>query len=130
MYLYLQFHRYRSEVLSHLHHVPLSTLISLTLPRHTPLSSIASGRSSGLHPVSVGGCFMKLRAGWHDFARSCVGVHRSTLLLPQRCPACMVCLTLIVFVVGGRTVAALWGAASRTCPILLALITKCFTRNL
>ena len=53
--------------------------------RHYSLSLIASDRSSGLHS----------------------GIHRSTSLmssslLPQQCPACLVHLTWIVFVMGGR----------------------------
>ena len=42
----------------HHHHVALSARISLTLSRHPSLSSIASSRSSGLHPVSTQRCFM------------------------------------------------------------------------
>ena len=37
----------------HHHHVTLSAWISLILSRHLSLSSIASGSSSGLHPVSA-----------------------------------------------------------------------------
>ena len=48
-----------------------------------------------------------MRAGRPGFARPCEGVHRSTslmrsFLLLQQCPACLVHLTLIVFVMGGR----------------------------
>ena len=50
---------------------------------------------------------MYVRAGRPAFARSYAGVHRSTslmssTLLLQQCPACLVRLTLIVFVMGGR----------------------------
>ena len=81
--------------------------ISLTLSRHFSLSFIASGRSSGLHPVSSHSCWMYVRAGRPAFARPCVGVHRSTSLMSsslllQQCPACLVRLTWIVFVIGGR----------------------------
>ena len=81
--------------------------ISLTLSRHFSLSLIASGRSSGLHPVSSHRCWMDVRAGRPAFARPCVGVHRSTSLMSsplplQQCPACLVRLTWIVFVMGGR----------------------------
>ena len=53
------------------------------------------------------------------------GVHRSTSLMSsslllQQCPACLVCLALTVFVMGGRTVGALWDVAFRTCSKLLA----------
>ena len=44
---------------------------------------------------------MYVRAGRTAFARPYVGVHRSTSLL-QQCPACLVRLTWIVFVMGGR----------------------------
>ena len=79
--------------------------ISLTLSRHLSLSFIASGRSSGLHPVSLHSCSMYVLAGRP--ARPYVGVHRSTSLMSsplllQQCPACLVRLTWIVFVMGGR----------------------------
>ena len=81
--------------------------ISLTLSHHFSLSSITSGRSSGLHPVSSHTCCMYVRAGRPAFARPYVRVHRSTSLMSsslllQQCPACLVCLTWIVFVMGGR----------------------------
>ena len=91
----------------HHHHVVPLARISLTLPRHFSLSFIASGRSSGLHPVSSHSCCMYVRAGRPAFARPYVGVHRSTSLMSsslllQRCPACLVRLTWIVIVIGGR----------------------------
>ena len=91
----------------HHHHVVLVARISLTLCRHFSLSFIASGRSSGQHPVSSHSCWMYVRAGRPAFARSCVGVHKSTSLMSsslllQQCPACLVRLTWIVFVIGGR----------------------------
>ena len=81
--------------------------ISLTLSHHFSLSFIASGRSSGLHLVSSQSCCMYVRTGRPAFAWSYVGVHRSTSLmglslLLQQCPACLVRLTWIVFVMGGR----------------------------
>ena len=92
----------------HHHHVVLVARISLTLSRHSSLSFIASGRSSGQHPVSSHSCWMYVRAGLPAFARPCVGVHKSaslmsSSLLLQQCPACLVRLTWIVFVIGGRT---------------------------
>ena len=102
--------------------------ISLTLSRHLSLSLIASGLSSGLHPVSSHSCCMYVLAGHPAFARPYVGVHMSTSLMSsslhlQQCPACLVRLTLIVFVMGGgaggRILGALWGVAARTCLILL-----------
>ena len=91
----------------HHHHVVPPVRISLTLSRHFSLSFIASGRSSGLHPVSSHSCCMYVRAGRPDFARPYVGVHRSTSLMSsslflQQCPACLFRLTWIVFVMGGR----------------------------
>ena len=92
----------------HHHHyvVPLAR-ISLTLSRYFSLSFIASSRSSGLHPVSSHSCCMYVRAGRPAFARPYAGVHRSislmsSSLLLQQCPACLVRLTWIVFVMGGR----------------------------
>ena len=96
-----------SFVNHHYHHVVPLARISLTLSRHFSLSVIASGRSSGLHPVSSHSCCMYVRAGHPAFARLYVGVHRSTSLMSsslllQQCPACLVRLTWIVFVMGGR----------------------------
>ena len=81
--------------------------ISLILSRHFSLSFIASGRSSGLHPVSSHSCCMYVLAGRPTLARPYVGVHRSTSLMSsslllQQCPACLVRRTWIVFVMGGR----------------------------
>ena len=66
-----------------------------------------SGRSSGLHPISSHSCWMYVHAGRPAFARPYVGVHKSTSLMSsslllQQCPACLVHLTWIVFVIGGR----------------------------
>ena len=81
--------------------------ISLTLSHHFSLSFIASGRSSGQHPVSSHSCLMYVCAGRPAFAQPCVGVHKSTSLMSsslllQQCPVCLVRLTWIVFVIGGR----------------------------
>ena len=81
--------------------------ISLTLSRHFSLSFIASDRSSGLYPVSSHSCCMYVRAGRPAFAWQYAGVHRSTSLMSsslllQQCPVCLVRLTWIVFVMGGR----------------------------
>ena len=91
----------------HHHHVVLLTRISLTLSRHLSISFIASGRSSGLHPVSSHSCCMYVRAGHPAFAWPYAGVHRSTSLMSsslllQQCPACLVRLAWIVFVMGDR----------------------------
>ena len=121
IYIYIYIHIYH-----HHHVVPLSR-ISLTLSHHFSLSFIASGRSSGLHPVSSQSCCMYVRADHPAFARPYVGVHKSislmsSSLLLQLCPACLVRLTCIVFVMeaGGCIVGALLGVAARTCLILLA----------
>ena len=45
---------------------------------------------------------MKVRAGRPAFARPCEGVHRSTSLLLQQYLACLVRLTGIVLVMGGK----------------------------
>ena len=89
------------------HHVVLLARISLTLSCHFSLSFITSGWSSGLHPVSSHSCCMCVRAGHPAFAQPYVGVHRSTSLMSsslllQQCPACLIHLTWIVFVMGGR----------------------------
>ena len=91
----------------HHHHVVPLARISLTLSRHFSQSFIAPGRSSGLHPVSSHSCCKYVRAGRPAFARPYVGVHRSTSLMSsslllQQCLACLVRLTWIVFVMGGR----------------------------
>ena len=91
----------------HHHHIVLVARISRTLSCHSSLSFITLGRSSGQHPVSSHSCWMYVRSGRPAFARPYVGVHRSTSLMSsslllQQCPACLVRLTWIVFVVGGR----------------------------
>ena len=99
-YLYIYIYIYH-------HHVVQLARISLTLSRHFSLSFIASGRSSGLHPVSSHSCWVYVRAVRPAFSRPYAGIHRSTSLMSsslllQQCPACLVRLTWIVFVMGGR----------------------------
>ena len=65
----------------HHHHVVLVARISLTLSRHFSLSVIASGRSSGLHPVSSHSCWMYIRASRPAFARPYEVGNRSTLIM-------------------------------------------------
>ena len=65
----------------HHHHVMPLARISLTLSRLFSLSLIASGRSSGLHPVSSQSCWMYVCAGRPAFARPYVGAHRSTSVM-------------------------------------------------
>ena len=59
--------------LNHHHDIVLAARISLTLSRHSSLSFIALGRSSGQQPVSSHSCWMYVRAGRPAFARPCVG---------------------------------------------------------
>ena len=78
-----------------------------TLSRHSSLSFIASGRSSGLHPVSSHSCCVYVLAGRPAFAQLYVGVHSSSSLMSsslllQQCPSCLLRLAWIVFVMGGR----------------------------
>ena len=105
--LYIHVYIYIYKYYHHHHHVVLVARISLTLSRQFSLSFIASGRSSGLHPVSSHSCWTYVRAGRPAFVRPYVGVHKSTTLtssspLLQQCPACLIRLTWIVFVIGGR----------------------------
>ena len=106
-YFYITTNYWIISVHHHHHHVAPPARISLTLSRHFSLSFIASGRSSGLHPVSSHSCCMYVRAGRPTLAHPYVGVHRSTSLmcsslLLQQCPACLVRRTCIVFVMGGN----------------------------
>ena len=99
--------RFKIIASNHYYHVPPSAQISLTLSRHSSLSSIASGRSLGLHSVSTQSCFMYFRADRPAFVRPREKVHRSITLMSlslllQQTPACLVRLILIVFVMGGR----------------------------
>ena len=85
----------------HHHHVMLVARISLTLSRHF------SGRSSGLYPVSSHSYCIYVRTCRPAFDRLYVGIPRSTSLMSlslllQQCPACLVRLAWIVFVMEGR----------------------------
>ena len=67
----------------HHHHVMPLARISLTLSRHFSLTFIASGRSSGLQPVSSHSCWMYVRAGRPAFASlSFIASGRSSGLHP------------------------------------------------
>ena len=55
MYVYIHAHAYIYICIYH-HHVVLVARISLTLSHYFSLSFIASGRSSGQHPVSSHSC--------------------------------------------------------------------------
>ena len=133
---------YGSNHHHHHHHVVSLARISLTLTHHFSLSFIASGRSSGLHPVSSHSCSMYVRVGCPAFARPYAGVHRSTSLMSsslllQQCPACLVHLTWIVFVMGGRWLysSCLVGCCSQdlfniACNILVLLPSSFFSSHL
>ena len=77
----------------HHHHIVLAARISLTLSRHSSLSFIALGRSSGQHPVSSHSCWMYVRAGRPAFARPCVGIHKSTSLMSSSLLLQMSCMS-------------------------------------
>ena len=97
---------YNIYLTHHHYHVVPQARISLTLARHFSLSFIASGRSSEPHPVSSHSCWMYVQAGRTAFARPYGGVHRNTYRIQYtysiQYPACLVRLTWIVFVMGGR----------------------------
>ena len=101
-------HTYIYIIYIYIYHLVVpSAWISLTLSCYSSLSFIASGWSSLLHSVSSQSFCMLVRAGCPAFARPFEGVHTSTLLMSsslllQQCPACLVRLTLIVFVMGDR----------------------------
>ena len=91
------------------------------------LSFVASGRFSGLYPVSSHSCCMYILAGRHAYGRPYVGVHWSTSLMSsslllQQCSACLIRLAWIVFVMVGRWPYS-WcfvGVAARTYSVLLS----------
>ena len=96
----------RTSTIYH-HNVVLLTRIPRTLSCLPSLSSIAPSRYSMQHPISVQNCWRYVLAGHTILAGPREGVHRciyqinSSLLLHQ-CPACLIRLTWIVFVMGGR----------------------------
>ena len=103
---YTHTHTHTYIYIYHYHHVVPLARISPTLSRYFSLLFIASGRSSGLHPVSSHSCCMYARSGRPAFAWPYAGVHRSTSLMSsslllQQFPACLVRLTWIVLM-GGR----------------------------
>ena len=74
-----------AKVYHHRHHVVPLAQISLTLSRHFSLSFIASGRSSGLHPISSHSCWMYVHAGRPTFALLYVGTIGVHLLWARPC---------------------------------------------
>ena len=93
----------------------LSLSLSLSLSRDSFQSSIASGRSSRQHPMSVQNCYRYVQADRTKPARPCKGVRRrrslmSSPLLLQQCAACIVRFIWMVpemVQVGSRTAAVL-----------------------
>ena len=110
----------------HHHHVVLVARISLNLL--SPLFPIVHrlDRSSGQHPYLTE--LLNVCSCWSScFCMAMCGVHKSTSLMSsslllQQCPACLVRLTWIVFVIGGRWPYSwcLVGVAARTYSRLLA----------
>ena len=91
----------------HHHHVALLAWISMTISLHPSLSLIILGRSSMQHPVSAQSWSMYVFAGRPTLACPCASFHRrkslmSSSLLLQQCPACLVRLTRMVWVICGR----------------------------
>ena len=82
-------------------------IIIIVMSRRQHISSIALSRSSSLHPISAQSCGILVLAGRPVFARPCEGVHRSmslkiSSLFLSQCPACLVRLSWIVSLMGGR----------------------------
>ena len=117
VYIYIRMHIY----------ICIMIMSCCELSHHPSLSPISPGRSSKLYPVSAQSCYISVLAG-----RPCEAVHiyiyisislmRPSLFL-QQYPACLVCLTRIVFVMGGSVAVqslfcGMW--ASRTCSVLKA----------
>ena len=124
MYIYIHIYHHH-----HHHHNALVARISLTLSRHSSLSFIALGRSSGQHSVSSHSCCMYVRAGPPAFARPCVGVHRVHLLwasslLLQQSPACLVVLDSFVIGEGGVQLVSC-GVLRRTCSDCRSILCNC-----
>ena len=119
-----------------------STWISLIFSQYPSLWSIAFGRSSRLYPVLAHSCCMYVLAGRPAFARPCEGVHwisslMSSPILLQQCPACLVRLTWIVFVIGGKLPYSCYFVGcylqdlfNITCSILMQLPSSFFSISL
>ena len=127
-------------ILHHHHHLVVpSAQISLTLSHHPSLSSIAPGKSSRLHPVSAQSCCISVLVGCPVFAHPCEGVHRnmslmSSSILLQQCSACLVRLTRIVSMMGGKwpysccfVVYCLQDLFNIACSILVLLLSSFFS---
>ena len=92
----------------HHHHLTPSAWISPNPFPHSSLSSFASGRLKiqatsciCTEPLYLGSIW--LTCLWSSMWKGSTGVcHMSSSLLLQQCPACLVRLTWIVFVMGGN----------------------------
>ena len=135
IYIYIYINHYH-------HHCMPQARISLTLSSHSSLSSIAPGRSSRLHPVSVQSCCRYVLAGHPTLARPCEGVHRTTSLMSsslllQQCLAGFLCLIWMVFEMGGRWAysccfvgCCLQDLFNTACSILMQLLSSFSTIRL
>ena len=99
LYIYIYIYIYN--------YVVLLARISQNLSRHSSLSSIASGRSSRLHLVSVKSCCKQVLVGRSTLARLGEGDNRrislmSSSLLLQHCLGCLFCLIWILLEKGGK----------------------------
>ena len=116
---------------NHHHHIVLAARISLTLSRHSSLSFIALGRvfqDNNLYPHIAAECTFVLVVLL--LRGPCVGIHKSTSLMSsslllQQCPACLVRLTWIVFVIGGRWPYS-WCLVGCCCQDLLRIARSIF----
>ena len=97
------------QMLYHHHYylVKQQEQISLTLSRHLSLPTIVPGKSSRLPPMSKQNCRRYVLLGLQILAHPCEGVHRrtslkSSSLLLQQCPACLVHLIWMVLEIEGR----------------------------
>ena len=89
----------------HYHHLVMTPArATLTLCRHSSSSFIVSARAKSRIFTEL----LYIGSSWSScFCSAMWGVHWKTSLmisslLLQQCPACLVCLTLIVFLMGGR----------------------------
>ena len=93
------------DILCHHHHVVPLAVISLAPSRHFFLSFIASGRSSSYIPyphIAAVCMFVLVVLLLLGHMWGSIGVPMSLSLLLQQCPACLVHLTWIIFMMGGR----------------------------
>ena len=100
----------------HHHQVVMITRCSLTLYRRPALSSITTGRSDMLHPVSVQGWCMKVLAGWPTLVHSSVNKPYDFIFASPTLHVLFILLGWFLrWEVSGRTAAVLWDATSKIC---------------